>query len=150
MQVIVYFCFVKKKKIEFRSDCPISTALDIFGDKWSLLVVRDLLFKGKSTYGEFLASEEKIATNILADRLVQLEAGGLVTKHVHPESKLKVLYKPTSKALDLIPTLVELIAWSEKHHEVDPYAKEFVKAIKKDKEGLIKKLRTDLAKSVDN
>jgi DNA-binding HxlR family transcriptional regulator len=68
---------VKKKKIEFRSDCPISTALDIFGDKWSLLVIRDVLFNGKSTYGEFLNSEEKIATNILADRLLQLEAGGL-------------------------------------------------------------------------
>jgi DNA-binding HxlR family transcriptional regulator len=135
---------VKKKKIEFRSDCPISTALDIFGDKWSLLVVRDLLFKGKSTYGEFLASEEKIATNILADRLLQLEAGGLVTRKAHPESKLKVLYRPTSKALDLIPTLVELIAWSEKHHDVHSYAKEFVKAIKKDKESVMKKLRADL------
>jgi DNA-binding HxlR family transcriptional regulator len=144
MQVISYFCFVRKMKIEFRSDCPISTALDIFGDKWSLLVLRDLLLKGKSTYGEFLASEEKIATNILASRLSHLEAGGLLTKQPHPESKLKILYRPTPKALDLIPTLVELIAWSEKHHDVHPYAKEFVKAVKKDKEGLIKKLRADL------
>jgi DNA-binding HxlR family transcriptional regulator len=120
--------------------------LDIFGDKWSLLVLRDILFNGKSTYGEFLASEEKIATNILADRLSQLEAGGLLTKHAHPESKLKVLYKPTMKALDLIPTLIELITWSEKHHEVHPYAREFVKVIKKDKEGVIKKLRADLTK----
>jgi DNA-binding HxlR family transcriptional regulator len=120
--------------------------LDIFGDKWSLLVLRDILFNGKSTYGEFLASEEKIATNILADRLSQLEAGGLLTKHAHPGSKLKVLYKPTMKALDLIPTLIELITWSEKHHEVHPYAREFVKVIKKDKEGVIKKLRADLTK----
>jgi DNA-binding HxlR family transcriptional regulator len=146
MQVKCYFCFVKKRKIEFRSTCPISTALDIFGDKWSLLVIRDILLNGKSTYGEFLASEEKIATNILADRLSQLEAGGLLTKHAHPESKLKVLYKPTMKALDLIPTLIELITWSEKHHDVHPYAKEFVKVIKKDKEGVIKKLRADLSK----
>ena len=144
MQVNCYICFVKKRKIEFRSDCPISTALDIFGDKWSLLVIRDILFNGKSTYGEFLASEEKIATNILADRLSQLEAGGLITKHSHPESKLKLLYKPTTKALDLIPVLVELIAWSEKHHDVHPYAREFVRAIRKDKEGVIKKLRADL------
>lgn len=136
---------MKRRKIEFRSDCPISTALDIFGDKWSLLVIRDVLFNGKSTYGEFLNSEEKIATNILADRLAQLEAGGLLSKHPHPESKLKVLYKATPKALDLIPTLVELIMWSEKHHDVHPYAKEFVKAIKKDKEGVIKKIRADLS-----
>ena len=133
-----------KKKIEFRSLCPISTALDIFGDKWSLLVIRDILFNGKSTYGEFLNSEEKMATNILADRLLQLEAGGLVTKHAHPESKLKVLYKPTAKALDLIPTLVELIAWSERHHEVHPNAKAFARAIKRDKEGVIRKLIADV------
>jgi DNA-binding HxlR family transcriptional regulator len=134
-----------KKKIEFRSLCPISTALDIFGDKWSLLVIRDILFKGKSTYGEFLNSEEKMATNILADRLLQLEAGGLVTKHPHPASKLKVLYKPTAKALDLIPTLVELIAWSERHHEVHPYARQFARSIKKDKEGVLRKLRADVS-----
>ena len=136
---------MKKKKIQFRSDCPISTALDIFGDKWSLLIVRDILFKGKNTYGDFLNSEEKIATNILADRLLQLEAGGIIVKRPHPESKLKVLYKPTPKALDLIPTLVELIAWSEKHHDVHAIAREFAKAIRKDKEGLIKKLRADLS-----
>lgn len=123
--------------------CPISTALDIFGDKWSLLVIRDILFNGKTTYGEFLNSAEKMATNILADRLLQLEAGGLLTRHAHPGNKLKVLYKATAKAVDLIPTLVELIAWSERHHEVHPYAKEFAKLIKKDKEGLLKRLRAD-------
>jgi DNA-binding HxlR family transcriptional regulator len=137
-----------KKKIEFRSLCPISTALDIFGDKWSLLIIRDVLFNGKNTYGEFLNSEEKMATNILADRLLQLEAGGLVTRHAHPESKLKVLYKPTAKALDLIPTLVELISWSERHHEVHPYAKQFARLVKKDKEGMLKKLRADVSKLV--
>ena len=135
---------MQKKRIVFRSDCPISTALDIFGDKWSLLVIRDILFKGKNTYGAFLASEEKIATNILADRLLRLEAGGLLTKQAHPQSKLKVLYKPTVKAIELIPLLVELIAWSEKYHDVHPYAREFVRAIKKDKQGLIKKLKSDL------
>ena len=136
---------MKKRKIEFRTDCPISTALDIFGDKWSLLVIRDILFKEKETYGEFLASEEKIATNILADRLTQLEAGGLITKHPHPESKIKVLYQPTAKAIDLIPTLVELITWSEKYHEVHADATEFVKSVKKDKERMFKKLRAELS-----
>ena len=137
-----------KKKIEYRSLCPISTALDIFGDKWSLLVIRDILFNDKSTYGEFLRSDENIATNILADRLLQLEAGGLLTRHAHPESKLKVLYKPTAKAVDLIPALVELIAWSERHHEVHPYARQFTKSIKKDKDGVLKKLKADVSTRV--
>ena len=129
---------MKKKKIDYRTDCPISTALDIFGDKWSLLIIRDLLFKGKNTYGDFLESEEKIATNILADRLAQLEFAEIISKHKHPESKAKVLYKITPKGLDLTPLLVEIIAWSEKYHTVHPYAVEFAKQVKKDKQGTIK------------
>jgi DNA-binding HxlR family transcriptional regulator len=135
---------VKRKKIEFRSQCPISTALDIFGDKWSLLIIRDLIFNNKNTYGEFLDTEEKIATNILADRLATLEANGIISRHDHPESKVKVLYKLTEKGIDLLPALVEIIVWSEKYHDVHPYAVQFVKMIKKDKEGLIKNLRNSL------
>jgi DNA-binding HxlR family transcriptional regulator len=135
---------VKKKKIDYRSDCPISTALDIFGDKWSLLVIRDLIFKGKKTYGDFLESEEKIATNILADRLALLECSGIISKHRHPDSKAKVLYKITAKGIDLIPLLIEIILWSEKHHVVHPYAKEFARMVKKDKAGVIKSLAGSL------
>jgi len=135
---------VKRKKIDFRSQCPISTALDIFGDKWSLLILRDLIFNNKNTYGEFLKTDEKIATNILADRLVTLEAGGIISKHDHPESKAKVLYKLTEKGVDLIPVLVEIIVWSEKYHDVHPHAVQFVKMIRKDKEGLMQGLRDSL------
>lgn len=137
---------MKNKIIEFRSECPISTALDIFGDKWSLLIIRDMVFKGKNTYGDFINSDEKIATNILADRLSQLECGGIISKNNHPESKAKVLYKLTPKGIDLVPVLIEIIAWSEKHHKVHPYAKEFAKSIKKDKEGVIKQVRDGLKK----
>lgn len=137
---------MKKKYIEFRSTCPISSALDIFGDKWSLLVVRDLMFNEKKTYGEFLESEEKIATNILADRLMMLEAGGIISKEKHPESKAKVLYKLTAKGIDLVPALVEIILWSEKHQEVHPFATKFAKAVKKDKEGMIKGIAASLKK----
>jgi DNA-binding HxlR family transcriptional regulator len=139
---------VKKKKIIFRSECPISTALDIFGDKWSLLIIRDMMFKGKNSYGDFLEAEEKIATNILADRLALLEGGGLISKHKHPDSKAKVLYKLTLKGIDLIPALVEIIAWSEKYHDVHPYAKEFAKQLKKDKEGVVKMLIDGLKKNL--
>ena len=144
MQVFLYFCAVKKKKIEYRSDCPISTALDIFGDKWSLLIVRDMVFKGMNTYGDFLNGGEKIATNILADRLMMLEVGGIIAKQKHPESKAKILYTLTSKGIDLVPALVEIIAWGEKYHDVSPRAKEFAKQIKKDKEGTIKAIKSSL------
>lgn len=135
---------MKRKKVDFRSQCPISTALDIFGDKWSLLILRDLIFNNKNTYGEFLDTDEKISTNILADRLVTLEAGGIISKHDHPESKLKILYKLTEKGIDLIPVLVEIIVWSEKYYDVHPHAIQFVKMIKKGKVGLIKRLRDSL------
>ena len=131
---------MNKKEITFRSDCPISTALDIFGDKWTLLILRDLIFKGKNTYSDFLGSEEKIATNILADRLAMLECAGIITKHKHPDSKAKILYKLTSKGIDLIPALVEIIEWSEKYYLVHPEARAFVKELYQDKQGVIKSL----------
>jgi len=131
---------VKKKEITFRSDCPISTALDIFGDKWSLLIIRDMIFKGKHSYGDFLGAEEKIATNILADRLMLLECAGIISKHKHPDSKVKILYKLTAKGVDLIPMLVEMIEWSEKHHVVHPVAQEFAKQLRIDKQGVVRAL----------
>lgn len=136
----LYFCGVKEKKIIHRSDCPISTALDIFGDKWSLLIIRDLMFKHKNTFGDFLSSEEKIATNILTDRLSLLERARIISRHKHPESKAKVLYKLTKKGIDLVPVLVEIIAWSEKHERVHPMAKDFAAQLRKDKQGVISKL----------
>ena len=104
------------------------------------------MFKGKITYGDFLEAEEKIATNILADRLAQLECGKIISKHKHPDSKAKILYKLTQKGIDLMPVLVEIIAWSEKYHDVHPYAKEFAKQLKKNKAGVIKKLSDSLKK----
>lgn len=131
---------MKKKKITYRSDCPISTALDIFGDRWSLLIIRDMIFKEKNTYGNFLNADESIATNILADRLAMLESANIISRQKHPESKAKILYKLTPKGIDLIPVLVEIIAWSEKYHLVHPQAKVFARQVEKDKPGLIKLL----------
>lgn len=99
-----------------------------------------MMFKGKNTYGDFINSEEKIATNILADRLSLLECADIISKHKHPDSKAKVLYKLTAKGMDLIPVLVEIIAWSEKHHNVHPMAKEFAAQLRKDKQGVIEML----------
>src|ERR1044071_667610 len=97
------------KEIRRRSDCPISYALDIFGDKWSLLIIRDLMFKHKATYGDFLNSEEKISTNILADRLELLECAGLLTWIEDSSNKSRKLYSLTNKAIDLVPALIEII-----------------------------------------
>lgn len=137
---------MRNKKIEYRSSCPISTALDILGDKWSLLIVRDMVFNGMNTYGDFLNGGEKIATNILADRLLLLETAGIITKQPHPESKAKFLYKLTPKGIDLVPALVEIISWSEKYHEVHPYAKQFVKQLKNNKEAVVKQIIEGLKK----
>lgn len=103
------------ERIKKRSDCPVSCSLDILGDKWSLLIIRDLLLKKECTYSDFLKSPEKIATNILADRLQKLEDNGIIIRSEHPESKAKVLYRLTSKGCDLFPIIVEMVIWADKH-----------------------------------
>ena len=134
------------KKIKQRTECPIASALDIVGDKWSLLIIRDIMLKGKNTYNEFLKADEKIATNVLADRLVMLEQVGILSKEEHPDSKAKYFYGLTKKGVDLLPILVEMILWSEKYLKVSPLAKEFAKQARKDKEGLLKGIRGSLKK----
>jgi DNA-binding HxlR family transcriptional regulator len=104
------------KQSKQRSDCPISSALDIFGDKWSLLVMRDLLFRNKLHYRDFLASEEGIATNILADRLAKLEQAGLIEKTDDDRRSGKQAYSATAKGTDLIPLLLQMMLWSAEHN----------------------------------
>ncbi len=130
-----------------RSDCPISSSLDIWGDKWSLLIVRDLMFAQQCTYGDFLKADEKIATNILASRLQSLEENGIITKSEHPDSKAKVLYKLTQKGIDLVPVLIEINLWAEKHFTLPAEQKALLKEVKKDKELFIKATMKDLMKS---
>lgn len=120
-----------------RSDCPISNSLDIWGDKWSLLLIRDLMFFKTCTYGQFLKAEEGIATNILASRLQALEEHGLIEKLPHPDSKAKVLYKLTRKGIDLVPVLIEINLWAEKHFTMSKERKEMLKLVKKDKKRFI-------------
>ena len=100
------------KARNFRSNCPVNFGLEMFGDKWSLLVIRDMIFWGKRTYGEFLRSDEGIATNILASRLSQLEENGILQKTPHSSDKRTDVYSLTEKGMDLIPLLVEIVAWS--------------------------------------
>lgn len=98
-----------------RSTCPISTSLDVLGDKWTLLILRDIVFADKSTYGQFLQSAEKMATNVLADRLVGLEAHGILSKAVAADKKSKFTYRLTEKGVDIVPILAELLLWGARH-----------------------------------
>ena len=104
------------KEIKPRSGCPLSYTLDFFGDRWSMLILRDMMLKHKSTYGEFLSSEEKIATNILADRLSMLETYGFVTKQVASDKKSKFTYSLTEKSIDLVPVIMEIGLWGSKYN----------------------------------
>ena len=130
---------------KMRSDCPISCSLDIFGDKWSLLIIRDVMLRNKFSYGEFLESEEKIATNILADRLSLLEAENILVKGVSPKNKSKFIYRLTKKGIDLLPIVIEIMDWGAKYNPGCP-RKEVGKRIKKDKAGLIKEYSQKLKK----
>jgi len=135
------------KDTKKRSDCPVSCSLDIWGDKWSLLIVRDLIFAKQCTYGDFMKSGEKIATNILASRLQTLEANGIISKSDHPESKAKVLYKLTQKGIDLLPLMIEINLWAEKYYDVPADRKVMLKEVKKDKQKFIETAIKKLKKS---
>ena len=130
-----------KHKYQRLSDCPINFALEVFGDPWSLLIIRDIVYFGKKTYGEFLASEEGMATNILANRLAQLEQQGVLVKKLSEKDKRKEEYALTEKGLDLIPVLVEMANWSAEYdpHTGAPAA--WIALMKADREKMIRLIR---------
>lgn len=104
-----------KQNKQLRSDCPISFSLDMFGDKWSLLIIRDMVFADKKTFNDFLLSDEGIARNILAARLKLLAERDILRKDPHPTDGRKDIYTLTNKGRDLIPILHYLAIWGEKH-----------------------------------
>lgn len=132
------------KKNELRSDCPINYALENVGDKWTLLVIRDLVFEGKKFYKEFLSSKEKIATNILSDRLKKLENLGIIESKRYEKQRTHKVYSLTNKGKDLIPMLVEMILWSAKHKNGLNVSPAFVKKLKKEKDEVIKSIRANV------
>lgn len=99
---------------KFRSGCPIASTLDILGDRWSLVIVRDMV-TGKARFGDFLKSPEQIPTNILTDRLVRLEAFGLVEKHSYQQNPVRFEYRLTKKGADLLPALQAVCQWGNRH-----------------------------------
>ncbi len=100
---------------KFRCDCPFTSAIDVLGDKWMLVIVKQMLIEGKETFKDFTESDEAVATNILSSKLQLLEDLKMVTRSKLPTNKKSVYYHLTDKALDLIPLIVELGLWSDKH-----------------------------------
>ncbi len=125
----------KKSENNFRSDCPISSALDLFGDKWSLLIIRDMVYFGERTFKDFTNAAERISTARLSDRLCKLENLGLITKSNHPTNKKIYLYNLTAKGMDLFPVIAEYIRWSNKYlnDHIAKEAKEYAKMLENDR-----------------
>jgi DNA-binding HxlR family transcriptional regulator len=106
-----------KTKTKPRSGCPVSISLELFGDRWSLLIIRDLMVRGFRTFGEFQQSGEGISTNILANRLRKLRTRGFITAGAENTDRRKVIYRLTEKGIDLAPVLLELLIWGARHEE---------------------------------
>ncbi len=128
-----------------RSHCPVNYALEAFGDTWSLLIIRDIVFWGKNTYSEFLDSEEHIATNILANRLVHLEKKGIIGKKPHPTDRRKEVYFLTPKGLDLIPMLLEMSGWAACHDSHTGAPKDFVQLVYANRDRMFALIRETIA-----
>ena len=126
------------KRTDRRSDCPINFALQAFGDAWSLLIIRDLMFTERRTYSDFANAEEGMASNILADRLDRLQRSGLIRRVGRGKG---ARYALTAKGLDLMPAMLEVIAWSARHDARTAAAPSFVARIRQDQKALAAKLR---------
>ncbi|AZO15618.1 transcriptional regulator [Mesorhizobium sp. M2A.F.Ca.ET.043.05.1.1] len=102
-----------------RSGCPISLSLELLGDRWTLLIIRDLAFAGKRHFREFLQSDEGISSRTLAERLQTLQDEGILTRSDDPSHGLKAIYRLTDAGIDLLPLLATLGAWGSKHRKAD-------------------------------
>ena|SRR5271165_2845007 len=134
-----YAQFMQKKKaaLERRSGCPLNASVEMLGDRWSLLILRDMMLRGYETFNEFLHSDEKIATNILADRLRRLESYGIVETEQDPSDGRKIIYTLTPKGIDLAPVLTEMVLWAARHEETG-------------NQPLIRQMRTGKAELLDS
>ena len=123
-----------------RSSCPIATSLDIFGDRWSLLIIRDLLFTNNRHFRDFAEAGERIATNVLADRLELLECEGLIRRRPDPADRRKIVYELTRKGFDLAPVVIEMVVWAARY-ENTAAPKGLVREMERDRQGFIERLR---------
>lgn len=127
-----------------RSPCPIAATLDILGDRWTLLIIRDLMFRGFHEYGEFLEAGEGISTNILAERLKRLVDSGVVLRRENPHDRKRVIYTLSQKGIDLMPAMLDLIEWGIKHFAYCRVPDEIQQALRTDKVGFMAAIRNKL------
>ena len=135
-----------KRHAKRRSECPLNASVEMLGDRWSLLIIRDMMLRGFRTYKEFLECYEGIATNILADRLRKLVAHGIVTTKMDPSDGRKVIYQLTEKGIDLAPVLTEMVLWAAAHEDTSNQA--LVRQMQKDKKQFVAGVRKQWAKQV--
>ena len=129
----------KKPSPDRRSGCPLNASVEMLGDRWSLLIIRDMMLLGYSSFKQFLNSHEHIASNILADRLRRLEDYGIITTQPDPSDGRKLFYLLTAKGMDLAPILTEMVLWAAAHEDTGNQA--LVRLIKKDKTKFLAEIR---------
>jgi len=132
--------------MELRSHCPINYTLEHFGDKWSFLIIRDLMFKGKRHYNEFLDAGEKVSTSVLGDRLKKLEEMGIISKGQDNVKKSRIRYSLTQKGIDLLPILLEMIVWGGVNDQLTESPKEFIEQAINNRGVLLNNIRENLIK----
>jgi DNA-binding HxlR family transcriptional regulator len=129
----------ERRAVKRRSECPLNASIEILGDRWSLLIVRDMMLRGFKSYKEFMDSYERIATNILADRLRKLEFHGIIEAEQDPLDGRKLNYVLTSKGIDLGPVMTEMVLWAGSHERVEN--QELIARMRKDKTKFIAEVR---------
>ena len=132
--------------MKVRSHCPINYTLEHFGDKWSFLIIRDLMFKGKRHYNEFLEAGEKVSTSVLGDRLKKLEEVGIISRGEDTVKKSRIRYSLTLKGIDLLPILIEMIVWGGFSDELTEAPKEFLEQATQNREAMIQEIKENLIK----
>jgi len=137
---------LKKRRTRRRSGCPLNASVEMLGDRWSLLIIRDMMLRGFKTYKEFLECYEGIATNILADRLRKLVAYGIITTEPDPSDGRKTIYRLTPKGIDLAPVLTEMVLWAAAHEDTGNQV--LVRLMRKDKEQFLAGVRKRLEETL--
>jgi DNA-binding HxlR family transcriptional regulator len=129
----------KRGKSKRRSECPLNASVEMLGDRWSLLIIRDMMLRGSRTFKEFLEGHEAIATNILADRLRKLVAHGIITTEPDPSDGRRLIYSLAAKGIDLAPVLTEMVLWAAAHEDTGNQA--LVRQMREDKEKFLAGIR---------
>jgi DNA-binding HxlR family transcriptional regulator len=129
----------KKARVTWRSGCPLNASVEMLGDRWSLLIIRDMMLRGSKTFKDFLESHERIATNVLTERLRRLEGFGVIRAEKDAQDRRKVNYLLTEKGIGLAPVLTEMVLWGAAHEKTENPG--LVRAMRKDKDAFNRAIR---------